>query len=221
MQIQVLGSGSSGNCYIISNDTEALIIDAGVTFKEVKVALDFNVKKIVGVLISHNHIDHNRYSHQYERAGIRVIKPFENEKDKSGVLGNFLFNTFDNVHDAECYGYLIWHPDVGKILYATDTELIKYRFSNLRTIMVEANYDASKVDMENMLKTDHVRLGHMEIGTTVDFLRENNNERLKEVLLLHLSSISADSEDFKRKAEEVVGCKVEIAKKGLFLRLES
>ena len=221
MQIQVLGSGSKGNCYIISNETEALIIDAGLPFKEVKIALDFDVKKIVGVLISHCHNDHNRYSHQYERAGIRVVKPFGNEKDKSGVLGNFLFNTFSCVHDADCYGFLIWHPDVGKILYATDTELIKYRFSNLRTIMVEANYDTSKVDLDNMQKTDHVRLGHMEIGTTVDFLRENNNLALKEVLLLHLSSISADSDDFKRRAEEVVGCKVEIAKRGLILRLES
>ena len=53
MTLTVLSSGSSGNCYVIQNETEALIIEAGVPFKEVKKALDFNVMKIKGVIASH------------------------------------------------------------------------------------------------------------------------------------------------------------------------
>lgn len=56
MKLKVLGSGSSGNCYILENDTEALIIEAGVPFMEVKKALDFNISKIQGVVISHEHL---------------------------------------------------------------------------------------------------------------------------------------------------------------------
>ena len=41
MVLKVLGSGSSGNCYILESDTEALIIEAGVPFLDVKKALDF------------------------------------------------------------------------------------------------------------------------------------------------------------------------------------
>ena len=34
MRLKVLGSGSSGNCYILENDNEALIIEAGLPFME-------------------------------------------------------------------------------------------------------------------------------------------------------------------------------------------
>lgn len=56
MKLKVLGSGSSGNCYILENDTEALIIEAGVPFMEVKKALNFDIRKIQGVVISHEHL---------------------------------------------------------------------------------------------------------------------------------------------------------------------
>lgn len=50
MRLKVLGSGSSGNCYMLENDKEALIIEAGLPFMEVKKALDFNVMKIKAVI---------------------------------------------------------------------------------------------------------------------------------------------------------------------------
>ena len=45
MELKVLGSSSSGNCYILDNGSEALIIEAGIRFMEVKKALDFNISK--------------------------------------------------------------------------------------------------------------------------------------------------------------------------------
>ena len=77
MVLKVLGSGSSGNCYILESDTEALIIEAGVPLKEVKVSLGFNIRKIVGVVVSHSHGDHAKYVSEYEKAGIPVYKPYE------------------------------------------------------------------------------------------------------------------------------------------------
>lgn len=56
MKLKVLGSGSSGNCYILENDAEALIIEAGLPFMEVKKVLNFNVRKVQGVVISHEHL---------------------------------------------------------------------------------------------------------------------------------------------------------------------
>lgn len=55
MQLKVLGSGSSGNCYLLETDTECLVLDAGVNTKEVKIALDFDVRRIKGVLVTHSH----------------------------------------------------------------------------------------------------------------------------------------------------------------------
>ena len=70
IKLKVLGSGSSGNCYILENENEALIIEAGLPFMEVKKALNFNVMKIVGMISSHEHGDHYKYFEQYKNAGI-------------------------------------------------------------------------------------------------------------------------------------------------------
>ena len=58
MKLIVLGSSSSGNCYILDNGKEALIIEAGIRFQEVKKALDFNLRKVVGCVVTHAHNDH-------------------------------------------------------------------------------------------------------------------------------------------------------------------
>jgi phosphoribosyl 1,2-cyclic phosphodiesterase len=56
MQFKVLGSSSSGNCYLLESKTDVLILEAGVPFSKVKKALDFNLEKIRGVLLSHEHL---------------------------------------------------------------------------------------------------------------------------------------------------------------------
>lgn len=63
MKLKVLGSSSSGNCYLIeANDNEKLILDAGVNFKVVQKELNFNFNGIEGVLITHEHMDHLKYA---------------------------------------------------------------------------------------------------------------------------------------------------------------
>ena len=129
MKFKVISSGSSGNCYILESDTEALIIEAGVPIKEVKIALGFNVRKIVGVIASHVHSDHAKYLNDY--MGItRIYKPYE-VVTSNKQFGNFFVKAFPLVHDVECYGFYITHPDIGSLIYASDTEYIKYRFKNL------------------------------------------------------------------------------------------
>ena len=56
MNLEVLGSSSKGNCYILSNEKEALILEAGVNFKQVKKALNYDISKIRGMLVSHEHL---------------------------------------------------------------------------------------------------------------------------------------------------------------------
>lgn len=56
MFLKVLSSSSLGNCYIIENNDEAIIIEAGVNIKKIKENLNFNLDKIRGVIISHVHL---------------------------------------------------------------------------------------------------------------------------------------------------------------------
>jgi len=57
MKIKVLGSSSRGNCYLLqANNGETLIIEAGISLKDIKKGLDFNLKGVVGCLITHEHL---------------------------------------------------------------------------------------------------------------------------------------------------------------------
>ena len=56
MLLKCVNTGSqNGNCYILENDEEALILDAGVRYKDVLKALGYNISKVSGILISHEH----------------------------------------------------------------------------------------------------------------------------------------------------------------------
>ena len=58
MKLKVLGSNSLGNCYILENKDEALIIEAGIKLPKVKAAMNYNIKKIVGCLVSHEPVSY-------------------------------------------------------------------------------------------------------------------------------------------------------------------
>lgn len=55
MLMSCAASGSGGNCYILQNSQEALIIECGCKLIDCKKALDFNVSKIVGAIVTHEH----------------------------------------------------------------------------------------------------------------------------------------------------------------------
>ena len=115
MKLKVLGSSSSGNCYLIeANDNEKLILDAGVNFKIVQRELNFNFNGIKAVLITHEHMDHLKYATNFALYGIdiyasagtfqkqnlvghrfKVIKAL-----KQFEVGNFVILPFDTQHDA-------------------------------------------------------------------------------------------------------------------------
>lgn len=55
MRLHVLGSGSEGNTYLVNCDNDILILDCGISLKDTKIALNFDLSKIVGCFISHSH----------------------------------------------------------------------------------------------------------------------------------------------------------------------
>lgn len=219
MKLKCLGSGSSGNCYILESDTEALIIEAGVPLKEVKIALGFNIRKIVGVVVSHSHGDHAKYVSEYEKAGITVFKPYE-DCYRIRHYGKFKVAIFELVHDVDCYGFYIRHPEIGLLIYASDTEYIKWRFKDINHILVEANYSDDLVERD-AVNREHVLRGHMSLKTALDFISTNDNPALRNVVLLHLSDKNADSADFLQKTRETIkyGADCYIAEKGLVVDL--
>lgn len=228
MKMTVLGSGSSGNCYLLDDGNEILILEAGIPFEEVKKSIDYQVSRIVGVLSSHEHGDHRKHLHEYEKIGIPVLKGNETHYYNSirftaSYFGRFYVQPFEVVHDVPCYGYLIFHKDMGQLLFVTDTEYVKYRFIGINHIMVEANYAQDIID-ENVntgIIPDSLRKrimkSHTSLETAKGIVTANRNPMLRNVILLHLSGHNSDRKRFVSEMKEIAGeyCNVDAAKKGM------
>lgn len=242
MILKCLGSSSAGNCYLLESETECLVLETGIKFSEVKKALDFNIDKIVGVLVTHEHLDHSRYAKDYIKAGITVgmskgtmdALDLDSMVLRSGywyTFGGFRVTSFRVEHDCEePFGFLIEHPEMGKLLFATDTAFVKYNFKKqqLNHILIETNYSAKIVnDYLEKGTIDQARVNrtlktHMALETTKEFIKANRTGSLDSVLLLHLSDGNSNAEQFKREIQEVVGntVKVNVADKNVTINLD-
>ena len=58
IKINVIASGSKGNCYLIEKDNSSLLIDPGISFKQIIKKTSGKVYTVDGCLISHSHQDH-------------------------------------------------------------------------------------------------------------------------------------------------------------------
>lgn len=239
MNLTVLNSGSEGNGYILQNDAEALIIECGVRFKDCKVALGFNVKKVVGAIVTHSHLDHIGYVSEYIKSGIEVYSSDNTFKDVETVtgertktirplvkqkIGNFTVTPFNVPHDVECYGYLIEHPEIGKLLFLTDLEYCPYNFQKQKVnhILCECNYDKELVDRNyDYSLRNRVLQTHMSLQTFLGVIKTNKTDSLQNIILCHLSHSNSDSEHFIGETKKVVSCPVYVAEKGLQIELSA
>lgn len=167
--------------------------------------------------------------------GIPCMTPYEKEV-AGGMLGNFKVMPFaltnrdgrwmhTNADGTECpcYGFMIIHPELGKMLYITDTELAKWTFKDINHILISCNYQKKYIDDENQAKRSHVLRGHMELDTVKDFVKVNNSNSLRSVILCHLSRDNADPEECVAEVKMVAGngVYVDYARKGLEIELRN
>lgn len=228
---KTIATGSSGNSYALMNDKEILLLDLGVSEKVIKKAIDFRISDVAGAVVSHGHLDHAKSVKDFENMGIKMFAPYNFSNHISAecnYMGDFKIKDFaltdkngkfmhtnNDGSECPCYGFLIEHEDMGKLLYITDTELVKWRFSGINHILISCNYQ--KKYISDSAKRNHVLRGHMELETVKDFIKANKSNTLRTVILCHMSSDSIDFLFAKKQIEEVVGrnVKVELATAGL------
>ncbi len=228
MQIDVLASGSKGNCYRVSDGKTSLLLEAGIAFSAIQEGLDYRVNEIAGCLISHVHGDHARAAADLVRRGGRVYGPKEVAERCKGVqyiptmqmlvVGSFGATPFLCNHDAECYGYLIESSVTGeRLVYITDTCAIPHTFQLVDVWMVEANYsldlllDNAKNGVIDKARAKRVVDTHMSIDTLAGYFEQYNPDPPKEVWLLHLSDDNSDAAAFRATIEKATGAVVHIA----------
>jgi phosphoribosyl 1,2-cyclic phosphodiesterase len=220
MRIKTIATGSSGNAYILTTSKgKHLLLDAGLTIKEIKQGLDFDIGNVEGCVISHSHQDHLKSASKIENMGIRVFRPYEIDKDiLKTQIGSFTVTSFPVPHNGTPNRAFVIKADGETILYATDFEYIPYKMREQRftAMLVECNYQADRITTENGHR-DHVFLGHCELSTCRDFVSENVTDALKTIILIHPSQ--SGGLDKARAVNEIQavapGTKVYMAEKGL------
>ena len=71
MKLKILGSSSAGNGYVFDNGKEALLVECGVSYRGIQKAVDFDIARIKGCLVSHEHGDHAKHIDKLLKARIR------------------------------------------------------------------------------------------------------------------------------------------------------
>jgi phosphoribosyl 1,2-cyclic phosphodiesterase len=229
MKLKCIATGSTGNCYILtSNGGETLILDCGIPIMEIKKALNWNIKDVVGVLCTHHHLDHSKSVKDFRKIGISIYGLYsEVAYMRTMKIGEFITKPFDLTTidgnwthtDAEgtpcpIYGFMIEHPEIGRMLYITDCEFVKWRFKNVNHILLGVNYDTELLSGDDA-KKNHVVRGHMSIDTACDFVKANASDRLQNVIMCHLSKENADAGKFIEKMKKVAyGANVDVAVAG-------
>lgn len=236
VKVKVLGSSSSGNCYLFESDDTCLVVEAGIRPEEVKAGIGWNVSKICGCIFTHEHKDHSRYVERYLRDGIRcyaskgtiealgidspyltAIPPF-----RVFQIAEWKILPFRTEHDCcEPYGYLINNRECGNILFATDTYYLPNTFKDLNHIFIECNYSKEYVDKSDVNDSVKKRLfsSHLSLETCLDALRANNLSKAENIVLIHLSDSNSNAEEFRKTIEEATGIPTMIAEKGSEIHL--
>lgn len=241
MRLKVLGSGSSGNCYLLQNEKETLILECGLPYKTILKGLNFNIGNVVGCLVSHEHKDHSRavidlldnaidvYSSEGTYEKLLVFHNYHTKVIKSEqqfTVSNFTVLSFETEHDAaEPLGFLIQHRDMGKLLFITDTYYCQYKFVGLDHIMIECNY-SSGILQKNIDKgliypilANRLLKSHFSLENVKEFLKATDLKSVRDITLLHLSDDNSDAERFKEEIERLTGVATYVADAGLEINL--
>lgn len=236
-----IGSGSSGNSYILectdmTGSRHKLIIEAGIRFEDVEKALNFDLSGISGCLISHEHLDHAGFAAQMAQRAITIYATrgtIDALKVGTGALlvpmakkevrniGSFRVMAFETEHDAaEPCGFLIDCPDGNRVVFATDTYYLKYRFVGATVYMIECNYDEKLLqsNVENGIVHpsvgNRVRKSHMSVTQCIETLKSNDLSKVKAIILIHLSNQNSKAKEFIERVRRATGKMTFVAKRG-------
>ncbi len=214
MEVTALASGSSGNCFYIGNSKEAVLIDAGISAKQIiqrMRMLGLDSKKVKALFITHEHIDHIRGADVLARQlGIPVYatkKTLQNgficsdEKLLKAIrsgdelkIGKLFIESFSKSHGAaEPVSYTV--VDKKRVAVITDAgyacKNIKKHISDSDFLFLESNHDEKMLEkgpypyfLKKLISSDLGHLSNLQAGLCV---LECASPNLLHVILSHLS----------------------------------
>lgn len=213
--IASLNSGSNGNCYYVGNEQEAILVDIGISCREVEkrlLRLNLDIKKIKAIFISHEHSDHIKgvevFSRKYKLPVYITRSTFISGKlqlheelilEFSGYqtikIGNLEIIAFPKFHDASDPHSFIVNGNGVTIGVLTDIGSVCRdvidNFKQCHAVFLEANYDEVMMEEGNYPYFLKRRImgthGHLSNTQALELFLNHGSVSLSHVLLSHLS----------------------------------
>lgn len=216
IRFQVLASGSKGNAILISSERTAVLLDSGLSGRELARRMertDLSPKQLDALLVSHEHRDHvlgigvlsRRFDLPvYLSRGTLDALPqsigtlVEVQVFQTGqgfVIGDLTIQAFSISHDArEPVGFVIEHNG-SRLGICTDlgvaTHLVRTRLQNCQGLILEANHDPHML-LEgpypwHLKQRIQSRHGHLSNTESCSLLQQLHHPELRAVVLAHLS----------------------------------
>lgn len=215
-----INSGSNGNCYYIGNETEAVLVDVGLTCKEVEKRmsrLGLSIEKIKAIFISHEHSDHIKglavFAKKYKLpvyisvATLKSSKLSLDEQNTFGLshtqnikIGKLNITAFSKFHDAaDPYSFTVECNDV-RVGVFTDIgsvcDRLVTQFKRCHAAFLEANYCANMLANGRYPYFLKQRItsgrGHLSNAQALDLFLNHRPDYMTHLLLSHLSKDNND-----------------------------
>lgn len=237
IDIKVIGSGSSGNCYLVNINNTKILLEAGLPFKKIQQAMKFRLSDIEACLITHEHMDHAKAVKDLMKSGVDCYMT-NGTAEALGVSGHRLnyftkdtnddyrwkfFNrlgvkSFKSIHDVkEPVSFFINDIHTKEsLVFITDTAYLKYKIPDCDYLMIECNYIKSVLDKKVKDEKIHVSLrnrivkNHMSLETLLKALKQSDFKKLKKIYILHLSDSNSDEKTILEEVQKATGVIVEV-----------
>lgn len=228
MEFAPYASSSAGNLYKLVSGGSTLMLECGLPIRDIKQYFHFDFSRVEGCLLTHAHLDHSKAAKDIMAAGVDLYCS-QGTIDALGLVGHRLHAVrgqesfksgqwtilpFDVEHDCkEPLGYLIASGE-NKMIFATDTYFIRWRFKGLTHIAIECNYSKDLLPSDlNFTRKKRLMESHMGLHTCLDFFRANDMSSVREIHLLHLSDDHSDERLFETEVQKITGKPVFVAPK--------
>ncbi len=215
LEICAIASGSNGNCYYIGNEKDAVLIDAGISAKQIILRMkerNLDPAKLKACFVTHEHGDHMRgvrgvskklqipiyltaKTHNGAYKNMRPDNPKIFSPNDKIEVGNFTIYPVLKNHDAaEPCSFRIQYKNKNVGVFTDIGEAcdnVKSHLQKCDTLFLESNYD------EKMLRDGGYPyflkqrvasdVGHLSNDQAFDLLENHGSKNLKCVFLSHLS----------------------------------
>lgn len=233
LRFQVLASGSKGNAVLVYSRTTSVLLDAGLSAKELTSRLhqtSLKASQLDAVVVSHEHTDHVRglgtLSRRFDLPVYLTQGTLDNLPLEIGQLpdirlfqpgaafavGDLRVQPFAISHDARDPAGFVLEHDGHRLGVCTDlgvvTQLVRTRLQGCHGLIVEANHDPELLfngPYPMPLKQRiRSRHGHLSNAESFELLESVHHGALRIVLFAHLSEVNNRPELVLKSCREVL-----------------